>query len=192
MGGDWETWRDAFVDQIREPTMMETLKQAALAEDMLTWTSNLTTVIVRSCQTLGWDAAGKGNKAARLPQKGQEYLSIDVMAFPAGPTPLWPFPLAVFELENVYQRVAYSLWKVLCIRTPLRVVIAYRRDWEQSRQLVAKLTKDVIGGIPLDQLVALDGQTVLIVGNRGEGETFPHGYYKFWLLNPNLGKFEKL
>jgi len=185
----WETWRDAFVD---ESTMMEALKQAALAEDMLTWTSNLTTAIVRSCQALGWDASGKGNQCARLPQKGQEYLSIDVMAFPARPAPLWPFPLAVFELENQYQRVAYSLWKVLCIRAPFRVVIAYRRDWEESRQLVAKLTEDVIGGIPLDQLGALDGQTILIVGNRGEGETFPHGYYKFWMLNSNLGKFEKL
>lgn len=192
MAADWESWRDAFVDQIREPTMMEALKQAALAEDMLTWTSNLTTATVRSCQALGWNAAGKGNKAARLPQKGQEYLSIDVMAFPAGPVPLWPFPLAVFELENKYQRVAYSLWKVMCIRAPLRVVIAYRRDWEESRQLVAKLTEDVIGGMNSEQWTGLSGKTILVVGNRGEGETFPHGYYKFWMLNPNLGKFEKL
>ena len=61
------------------------------------------------------EAAGKANKCTRLPKEGQEYLSIDVMAFPAGPAPSWPFPLAVFELENQYQRVAYSLWKVLCI-----------------------------------------------------------------------------
>jgi hypothetical protein len=192
MKADWETWRDAFVDQIREPTMMEALKQAALAEDMLSWTSNLTTAIVRSCQALGWAASGKGNQCARLPQKGQEYLSIDVMAFPAGPAPLWPFPLAVFELENQYQRVAYSLWKVMCIRAPLRVVIAYRRDWEESRQLVARLTEDVIGGMSSDQWTGLEGQTILVVGNRGEGESFPWGYFKFWMLNTNLGKFEKL
>jgi hypothetical protein len=192
MAADWETWRDAFVEQIREPAMMEALKQAALDEDMLAWTSNLTTAIVRSCQALDWDASGKGNRCTRLPPKGQEYLSIDVMAFAAGPTPLWPFPQAVFELENQYLRVAYSLWKVMCIRAPLRVVIAYRRDWEETRQLVAKLTEDVIDGIPSDQLGALDGQTIVIVGNRGEGETFPHGYYKFWMLNTNLGRFEKL
>jgi hypothetical protein len=191
MSADWETWRDAFVEQIREPTMMDALKQAALAEDMLSWTSNLTTAIVYSCQALGWVASGKGNQCVRLPQKGQEYLSIDVMAFPAGPGPLWPFPLAVFELENQYLRVAYSLWKVLCIRAPLRVVIAYRRDWEESRQIVAKLTEDVIGGMQPQQRMALDGQTVVIVGNRGEGDTFPHGYFKFWMLNANLGQFEK-
>ncbi len=186
------SWRDAFVDQIREPSIMEALKHSALTEDMLAWTSNLTTAIVRSCQALGWDASGKGNQCARLPQKGQEYLSIDVMAFPAGPAPLWPFPIAVFELENQYLRVAYSLWKVMCVRAPLRVVIAYRRDWEESRQLIAKLTEDVIAGIQLDQLGALDGQTIVIVGNRGEGETFPWGYFKFWMLNTNLGRFEKL
>jgi hypothetical protein len=48
MAADWEIWRDAFVDQIREQTMMEALKQAALAENMLTYTSNLTTAVVRS------------------------------------------------------------------------------------------------------------------------------------------------
>lgn len=192
MATAWETWRDAFVEQIREPTMMDALKHAALAEDMLSWTSHLTTAVVRSCRSLGWEAAGKANKCARLPKEGQEYLAIDVMAFPAGPVPLWPSPLAVFELENQYQRVAYSLWKVLCIRAPLRVVIAYRRDWDLSRELVANLTEDVIGGIGLDQLATLDGQTVLMIGNRGEGETFPHGYFKYWMLNPNLGRFEKL
>ena len=31
-----------------------------------------------------------------------------------------------------------------------------------------------------------------VVGNRGEGETFPWGYFKFWLLDSNLGRFEKV
>jgi hypothetical protein len=188
MSGDWEAWRDAFVDQIRGPTMMEALKQAARTEERQSWTNNLTTVVVRACEALGWVAAAKWNPSRRMPQKGKEYLSIDVMAFPAGAAPLWPFPLAVFELENKYQRVAYSLWRVMCIRGSLRVVIAYRRDWEESRELVAKLTEDVIGGIRS----GLDGQTILVVGNRGEGENFPWGYFKFWMLNSNLGRFEKV
>jgi hypothetical protein len=33
---------------------------------------------------------------------------------------------------------------------------------------------------------------VLIVGNRFEGETFPYSYFKFWMLDTNLGRFEKL
>ena len=51
---------------------------------------------------------------------------------------------------------------------------------------------DVVGGLRPEQRIAFHGQTVLVVGNRGEGETFPWGYFKFWLLNANLGRFEKV
>jgi hypothetical protein len=120
------------------------------------------------------------------------------MAFPAASGTAdqetrWPMPLAAFELENHPKddRVAYSLWKVLCLRVGLRVVFAYRPDWERSRQLVSALAADVVGGFRPEQRAALGGQTVLVVGNRGEGETFPWGYFKFWLLDGNLGRFEK-
>ena len=192
-----DTWRSAFLDQIQQTWVADDLKRASLAEDLASWTTCLTTAIVKACETLGWDAAGKGNLSKRLPQPGQEYLSIDVTAFPptrGGQAALWPLPIAVFELENHRkdQRVAYSLWKVLCVRAPLRVVIAYRRDWEQSRCLVATLGRDVIGSLTTEQRAGLDGELVVVVGNRGEGETFPWGYFKFWLLDNNLGRFEKV
>jgi hypothetical protein len=130
-----------------------------------------------------------------LPKVGQEYLGIDVMAFPAEcePSCRWPMPVAVFELENAQAdgRVAYSLWKVLCLRAALRVVFAYRPDWEQGRQMVSRLADAVIGGMAPQERSAIGGQTVIVVGNRGEGETFPWGYFKFWVLDANLGRFEK-
>ncbi len=43
-----------------------------------------------------------------------------------------------------------------------------------------------------EQRAGMDGQIVVIVGNRGEGETFPWGYFKFWLLDNNLGRFDKV
>jgi hypothetical protein len=194
MATAWQAWCDAFLEYIRRPEMQEPLKQAALTAELRSWTSNLTTAVVRACEALGWQASARWNPSKRLPQPGKEYLSLDVTAFPAGPLPLWPFPVGIFELENhrTDRRVAYSLWKVLCVRAALRVVIAYRPDWEQSRELVARLTEDVIGGLRPEQRAALDGQTVLVVGNRGEGETFPHGYFKFWMLDTNLGRFEKV
>ena len=117
-----------------------------------------------------------------------------MMAFAGISSARWPLPLAVFELENHAKddRVAYSLWKVLCLQVGLRVGFAYRPDWERSRQLVSAVEQDVIGGLRPDQRTALDGETVLVVGNRGEGETFPWGYFKFWMLNANLGRFEKV
>ncbi len=39
--------------------------------------------------------------------------------------------------------------------------------------------------------MSLTGETVLIIGNRGEGETFPRGYFKMWLLDYNVGRFEE-
>ena len=192
----FETWQTAFFDFIRQPYAAEILKAAALAEDLRSWTNQLTTSVVKSCEAVGWAAASKWNPCSRLPKKGQEYLGIDVTAFPCKKDVAcrWPMPLAVFELENVRAavRVAYSLWKVLCIRAPLRVVFAYRPDWEQSRQLVSHLAEDVIGGLRPEERTALGGQTVLAVGNRGEGETFPWGYFKFWMLDTNLGCFEKV
>jgi hypothetical protein len=72
------------------------------------------------------------------------------------------------------------------------VVFAYRADWEYGRRLVSNLGTDVVGGLRPEQRAALSGQTVVVVGNRGEGGTLPWGYFKFWLLDANVGRFEKV
>ena len=190
------TWKAAFAEQIQRSVVAEDLKRAALDEDLASWTTFLTAAVVRSCESLGWNAAAKWNPSKRLPERRKEYLTIDVMAFPSSEATdaTWPMPAAVFELENHRkdQRVAYSLWKVLCIRAGLRVVIAYRPDWERSRQLIGHLQTDVIGGLTPRERMALDGETIVVAGNRGEGETFPWGYFKFWKLDRNLGRFDKV
>ena len=83
-------------------------------------------------------------------------------------------------------------WKVLCIREELRAVFAYREDWDEGRKLVTRLTEDVVQATPLAERLAIGGETLLVVGCRGEGETFPWGYFKFWKLDGNLGRFEKV
>jgi hypothetical protein len=193
-GSLFHQWQAAFLQHVQDPSTATPLKEAAIAGQLTAWTAYLTAAVVRSCEALGWRAAGKGHRLALLPQAGQEYLGIDVMAFAGAPSTRWPLPLAAFELENHIKddRVAYSLWKVLCLRVGLRVVFAYRPDWERSRQLVNVVATDVVGGLRPEQRTALDGQTVLVVGNRGEGETFPWGYFKFWILDTNLGRFEKV
>ena len=106
----------------------------------------------------------------------------------------WPFPVAVFELENSRDddRVAYSLWKVLCVRTPLRVVFAYRRDAGEGAELVGRLTDSLIGGLSIAERLAFAGETSLIIGNRGGAETFPYGYFKAWTLDTNTGRFDRV
>jgi hypothetical protein len=176
-GSIFQLWQPVFLQHVQDPSTAAPLKEAALAGQLADWTACLTTAVVRSCESLGWRAAGKGHSLALLPQVGQEYLGIDVMAFTETAPTRWPLPLAAFELENHAKddRVAYSLWKVLCLRVGLRVVFAYRPDWERSRQLVKAVETDVVGGLRPEQRITLEGQTVLVVGNRGEGETFPWG-----------------
>lgn len=127
----FEAWREEFLSAVQEPITAAPLKEASLAEDLRGWTACLTSAVVASCQRLGWLAAAKGHRLSELPQPGQEYLSLDAMAFSSDTIPgRWRFPVAVFELENHRKddRVGYSLWKVLCVRAPLRVVFAFRRD----------------------------------------------------------------
>lgn len=189
-----DAWREAFMAILSTPANSNGLRDAALNEDLKSWTALLTTTVVSTCKQMGLIAAAKGHRAAFLPQTGEEFLGLDVMAFSKSvdneQSQTWQLPLAVFELENSTQddRVGYSLWKVMCVRAPLRFVFAYRKSWELCTGLVKYLadtvTKQVIGD-------DYHGECVVVVGSRAEGESFPWGYFKFYQLNKNLLRFEK-
>jgi hypothetical protein len=128
-----------------------------------------------------------------LPESRHEYLALDVMAFAPGEG-RWRFPLAVMELENsqAENRIAYSLWKVLCVRAELRVVFCYRRIAGTVPALVHFLQEEVIGAMGLSGRAALTGQTMLVVGSLYEVETFPNGFFKWWELETNSGMVKKI
>ena len=71
-----------FFDTVRQHEFAVPLEKAALAEDMASWTRYLTLVVIKTCQGLGWQAAAKGQRLNSLPEARNEYLTIDVMAFP--------------------------------------------------------------------------------------------------------------
>lgn len=190
------TWWDLFLEQVQNREDAEQLKDASLSANLKEWTRLTTRAVVRCCESSGWEATARGHRLERLTELASEYLSLDAMAF-AGrdeSDSRWPFPLAVFELENSSRndRVAYSLWKVLCIRAPLRMVFAYRDDWGQARELVDYVAHEVVAAIPPEQRISMGGETGLVTGSRGEGETFPFGYFKCWLLDTNLATFDRL
>lgn len=191
-------WRDAFLRHLENGEVAEPLREAAMEERLADWTTLLTTVVVRSCDELGWPVAAKRHPLTLLPQPGQEYLGMDVMAFSdvadAGGTSLrWPAPFAVFELENSPRddRVAYSLWKVLSVRARLHVVMAYRRTWEQATALPNLIAADVLPGLRQTSGSRLD-EVVFVMGSRADGGSFPWGYFKFWRLDHGVGRFTKL
>jgi hypothetical protein len=191
-------WRDSFLECLQNGSVTDPLREAALHEQLAAWTSLLTGAVVQSCEECGWPAAAKGHQLALLPQRGQEYLGMDVMAFE--PTsgersdlPRWPAPLAVFELENSPRddRVAYSLWKVLSVRATLHVVMAYRRTWDLAIALPNHVASDVLPGVRQTAETRQD-EVVFVMGSRSDGGSFPWGYFKFWRLDHGVGRFAKL
>lgn len=191
-------WRTAFFQSIEAAEVADPLREAAAAGRLGRWTRHLTGAVVGSCEAMELCAAAKGHSLDLLAEARQEYLGLDVTAFlPAGAEmDSWPYPLAVFELENSRSddRIAYSLWKVACVRSVLGVVFAYRRSWDEAFELVERLAKAVPDGFAPGHAwaCASDSQIILAMGSRSEDEAFPWGYFKFWNFNRNIRQFEKL
>jgi hypothetical protein len=143
---------------------------------------------VKTCGEIGWIATAKGHKQNILPVRHQEYLGMDVMAF-RDEEKEWKFPVAVFELENQKQRAAYSLWKVLNVQTDLRIVFCYQSNTGEGSGLIRFLKEEVVRSMEIEKRVALIGETLVVVGNKGESEIFPQGFFKWWQLDINTGSF---
>ena len=186
-----QRWRSHLFRILERPEVGKPLQAAALAGKLATWTTELTSVVVETCAAMEWRAAAKGYLGQVLPVSRREYLALDVVAF-ADSLARWPLPIAVFELENspVDDLVGYALWKVLCVRAAARFVLAYRRDGEAGVALIGHLTQSVIGGFSIADRLAIQGETTVIIGNRGGSETFPYGYFRAWTLDTNTGQFQ--
>lgn len=185
-------WTSQFFTALQEErTVADELKRASIDADLARWTARLTTAVVQSYEQLGWVAAGKGYRCQALPIGRNEYLSQDVMAFPPSQA-RWRFPIAVCELENSasLNQVAYSLWKVLCVRCGLRTVFCYRPDATDGPALVAALC-EVVDGMSISERADLGGETLIVVGSRNDSQTFPYGFFQMWKLNSNTGRFER-
>jgi hypothetical protein len=45
--------------------------------------------------------------------------------------------------------------------------------------------------MPMAERMSLSGETLLLIGSRAEGEIFPYGYFKEWVLDTNTGRFAR-
>ena len=186
-----DQWKKAILDAVSTDPHGANLQEAALRGDAKGWTETLTKTVVEGCKAIGWVAAAKGHRLDHLPEPRCEYLGIDVTAFEPKESS-WALPVAVVELENSLKddRIAYSLWKLLCIRSRLRAVFCYRKEADAAPKLVSGLTERVVGSIAVADRTAVDGETLIVVGYRNKAETFPYGFFRWWKLNTNTGRFE--
>lgn len=186
-------WVSAFFTALHQaPDAADTLREAALREELARWTTALTALVVASLDSLGMPTAAKGHRCSALPVVREEYLGQDVMAFVAGSAG-WRLPQIVCELENSAKEnlIAYSLWKVLCVRCELRVVFCYRAKPAEAVGLVISLAEQVIAPLDLGVRQNLGGETLVIVGSRDDAHTFPNAFFSLWKLNLNTGRFER-
>ncbi|MGC8960507.1 MAG: hypothetical protein ACP5OO_12135 [Chloroflexia bacterium] len=142
-------WYQAFRRQVRPARRADPLREAALAGRLGEWTAHLTGAVVAACEELGWAAVARGHLAEVLPVPRQEYLAVDVMAFPPGDRPGWRWPAAAFELENRpdLDRISYSIWKVGVVRCRWGAVFCYRREPEEIGLLLRGLTEGVMAAL---------------------------------------------
>lgn len=184
-------WQAAFLKTVQQHENALPLKEAALQERLGDWTKELTSVVVATCEAMGWQASAKDHRLDMLPIPRSEYLALDVMAFARGEK-RWRFPAAIFELENSKNddQIAYSLWKTICVKADLRVVFCYRRNSDEGSDLVRFLRDEVVHAMDLEKRIKLEGKTIVVVGSRNDSATFPYGFFKWWSLDINTGTFK--
>jgi hypothetical protein len=182
------------METVQKHEASASLRESAVRGQLGKWTTALTSVVCATCAELSWQASAKGHISSLLPVPRSEYLALDVVAFERTGDRRWRFPIAVMELENRREDdfVAYSLWKVLCVRAQLRVVFCYRRDAGEGAELVRHLSEQVAHALEIEDRTALAGETLLVVGSRDESATFPNGFFKDWIFNTNLGRFGRV
>jgi len=188
-----QRWHSTFLQAVERHRHADPLKEAALAGRLGDWTSALTTVVVSACGQMGWQASAKGHTLDLLPVPRSEYLALDVMAF-AGEGGRWRFPVAVMELENSRDDdyIAYSLWKVLCVRARLRVVYCYRQSASERAALLQRLGRELLGAIPLAERGQVPGRTLVVVGTLDEASNFPYSFFKPFAADYSTGRFASL
>jgi hypothetical protein len=184
-------WYGKFMETVQRHESSAALREAAIQGQLGKWTMALTGVVCSTCEAMGWKAAAKGNRSTLLPVSRQEYLALDVVAFEPAGDRRWRFPVAAIELENSREddKVAYSLWKVLCTRADLRIVFCYRKDIAEGTSLVKHLSEQVAAAMGIRERTQIGGETMLIVGSRNESATFPYGFFKERQFDKYLGRF---
>ena len=198
-----EEWFSHFHEIVSTSGDLHRLSSPGVA-DRKEWTACMTEIISDACRDCGLFPAAKGNpEKGPLPKKNSEYLSIDVMAF--GCKDEWTAPIFAFEIENRSNAskvppelgIEFSLWKVLQINCPFKMVIFKRDSHSEASKIVKGLEKKVIQPLR-DSCQTFSGETYIgvllqnsIQNSSTEAESKSIDF--FWSrLNPDTGNFEKV
>ncbi len=186
-------WYQAFRREVRNSRWAEPLRESALRGRLGAWTKHLTGAVVATCQSLGWEAVAKGYLAEVLPVPKQEYLAVDVMAFPRADRPGWRRPVAIFELENKQElkAISYSMWKIIMVRSSFGGVFCYCKKPEEIGELLLGLAEGVMADLCFQKNFP-EITILLVVGTRSKAEDFPDGFFRPYLWDKAISRFRPL
>lgn len=119
------------------------------------------------------------------PERSGEYLNIDAIFFnqanykPDHDYSKWdPFvlPKAIVELENSYDfgKISYCLWKILCVRSPIRALVCYQNGSQKVLDLKHCLEDVILQG---SLMKGADGDLLVIIGDDSTGKDASWGEY---------------
>lgn len=147
-------------------TFIEVLKESEDKLDDSTdekWTESMGLVMHKVGEKLHCGVYEKDQK----PQTGRkaEYLGIDFMFFYKSEEDKWVLPIAIIEHENDFdqEKIEYSLWKILCVRSPVKALICYQSD-TNNVALLRQHLEDVIWKGNL--MRGSDGDLMVIIGDE--------------------------
>lgn len=83
--------------------------------------------------------------------------------------------------------VGYALWKLLCVDADFRVLICYRPTAGEAGVLIRYLRDEALRAMDLPRHGRLHGETLVVVGSRGDTGTFPNGFFRWWSLDARAG-----
>ena len=134
-------------------------------------------------------------------EESGEYLNIDGLFFdnaaytfvPEGHDPLVLSSAAV-ELENSYSqnKIAYCLWKTMCIRTPIKIIICYQSNAENVTRLKDHLENVMLKG-KLNKEAEADVIVIIADESISDEQTEWKDYYSvFEWQNDRFDRMEEL
>jgi len=163
------------------------------------WTSFIVSRVIGAVgEDFGCYVVSRGKQKAG---ESGEYLNIDALFLDESVAPILYnakseyddpriLPKAAIEHENLYDpdKISYCLWKILCVRAVVRVLICYQKNESKVGELKRLLEKIIRAG---ELMEGEDGDLLVIIANeKNGGKPFEEYFSVFEWRNDRLEEIE--
>jgi len=184
----WRRWLESFIK-----TLNENKNELDYSTDTM-WTQSIGLVMDEIGKKLHCGVSRIRLKTSNK-EESEEYLNIDSMFFDIDDynEAEYVLPRAIVEHHNDFSKedIVYCLWKLLCVRSPFRILICYQAETNDI-EVLRKRLEDVIWEGSL--MKGTNSDLLVIIGDESKPEEAEwNEYYNiFEWRNDKLEKIEGL